>query len=910
MTADWPLLDNYLADLFDPDPPVADGSLHTPDLPIEGTRFPELAELLGRRAAADADLVVRARADPNDFIEAIGRIEGQVWVGKQAGAHRMWQDHLTRASLLPGASTAVIGAAVGHAKALPVDTPIAVPGGWRAIGELAVGDEVISGEGRPVVVTAVSPVWRDREVFELTFDDGTSLRCDGEHLWSAWTVNDRSSGRPPRTVSTRDIIAKFTRANGQRYWSIPLAGPIEHPFRDLSVHPYVLGVWLGDGATDCTRIVAHEDDAEVVDRCIELEGGRCGERTYKPGTRVFVQAVGGIADRRANHDPRNLRGRLRALGVLGDKHIPADYLTASVEQRRELLAGLMDTDGTVGRLDGRLSFCSTVERLARGVLVLARSLGFKATIIAGPAKLHGVEVGTAWRVCWTTRDKVFRLRRKHEVHLTWARRRDAAPGPKYGFRRNAWEARTITTWRRVESVPVRCITVAAESATYIATDQCVVTHNSTQITRWRVLWEIGKNPNLRVLLLSATSQLPEKMLSGIKADIEHNAFVQAVFPHLRPGVRKGQNSWSNTQIHLDRADNLTDPSIECAGLTTKILGKRVDLIVADDFLNVENTLTPYMRKQVWDKIQAEALSRRPPHLPSRAWFLGHPWTEDDAMAQACMQPGVRKLITGARVQRTSTGRIITSADPEWNEIIPWVPLIPQLWTKAALEQRIASLGWAARFMIDCLFMRKGGMGFSPEALALALMNGRGLTFMPTWNPLTTGDETYTGVDVSSGEAEDETVILTAVKIRATGRRRILEIQAGKWTGPEIMERIHDVYRRYKSTIAVESNGVQKWLRQFIRDDSAHITPVVDHHTGSNKHALGWGIKHMEMELAAPGRWIFPRPLDMFEQPCAEVMSLVRGALNYSGDIKHTSDYLMAWWICWLAMAKDEGVALK
>lgn len=527
---------------------VADGSLHTPDFP-EGTRFPELAELLGRRAAADAQLVVRARENPNDFIEAVGRIEGQVWVGKQAGAHRMWQDHLTRASALPGASTAVIGAAVGHAK-------------------------------------------------------------------------------------------------------------------------------------------------------------------------------------------------------------------------------------------------------------------------------------------------------------------------------------------------------------------------STQITRWRTLWELGKNPNLRVLLLSATSQLPEKMLSGIKADIEHNAFVQAVFPHLRPGRRKGQNSWSNTQIHLDRQDNLTDPSVECAGLTTKILGKRVDLIVADDFLNVENTLTPYMRKQVWDKIQAEALSRRPPHLPSRAWFLGHPWTEDDAMAQACMQPGVRKLITGARVQRTSTGRVITSADPEWNEVLEWWPLIPALWTKEALQQRIASLGWAARFMIDCLFMRKGGMGFSPEALALALMNGRGLTFVPHWNPLTTGDETYTGVDVSSGEAEDETVIFTAVKIRATGRRRVLEIQAGKWTGPEIMERIHDVYARYKSTIAVESNGVQKWLRQFIRDDSAHVTPVLDHHTGGNKHALQWGIKHMEMELAKPGRWIFPRPADMLEQPCAEIMSLVRGALNYSGDLKHTSDYLMAWWICWLAMAKDEGVSLK
>lgn len=443
---------------------------------------------------------------------------------------------------------------------------------------------------------------------------------------------------------------------------------------------------------------------------------------------------------------------------------------------------------------------------------------------------------------------------------------------------------------------------------------CAVSHGkSLQIHRWRVLWEIGKNPNIRVLLMSATSQLPEKMLSGIKADIEHNPFVQAVFPHLRPGRKAGQQRWSNDAIHVDRQDNLTDPSIECAGLTTKILGSRKDLIVIDDLLNTENTLTPYMRKQVWDRVQAEALSRRPPHLPSRVWFLGHPWTEDDGLAQACQQPGVRVLRSGARVQRNQRGRIITSADvgPDgWNELLGWVPLLPELWTKEALQKRIESLGWAARFMIDCLFMKRGAMGFSPEAIGLALMNGRGVPFVHSWNPVTTGCETYTGVDLSTGEGEDQTVIITAAKIPSTGRRRILEIQAGRWTGPEIVERLHDVYRRYKSTIAVESNGAQKYIRQFIRDDSAFITPVLDHHTGTNKHALNWGIKHMELELATPGRWIFPRPQDIHEPVSAEMKGLVDGALSYSGDLKHTSDFLMAWWICWLAMAKEEGVSLK
>lgn len=670
-------------------PDVPDGSLYTPDLPFGDERFASIAELFARRACEDADLIVRARTDPNAFVEAIARIEGQVWVGRQAAAHRMWHDHFSRAGALGGASMAVLLCAVSHGKAIPEDTPIKVPGGWREMGALTVGDHVIGGDGKPTEIVGASPTWTDHELVELEFG-GARLTCDLDHLWRV-----RPLGGHPETLPTRTIVDNFDLG-----WSIPLVG-----------------------------------------------GWRAGERR-------------------------------------------------------------------------------------------------------------------------------------------------------------------ITGWASARTVPVRCITVAAAHHTYVAGEDELVTHNSLQIHRWRVLWELGKNPNLRILLMSATSQLPEKMLSGIKADIEHNPFVQAVFPHLRPGRKAGQQRWSNDAIHVERADNLTDPSIECAGLTTKILGSRKDLIVIDDLLNTENTLTPYMRKQVWDRVQAEALSRRPPHLPSRVWFLGHPWTEDDGLAQACQQPGVRVLRAGARVQRNDSGRIITSADDGWNELLPWVPLLPELWKKDALVQRIKSLGWAARFMIDCLFMRKGSMGFSPEALGLALMNGRGIPFVSSWNPISTGCETYTGVDLSTGEGDDETVILTAAKIPATGRRRILEIQSGKWTGPEIVERIHDTYRRFKSVIAVENNGAQKYIRQFVRDDSAHITPVLDHHTGTNKHALNWGIKHMELELGAPGRWLFPRPQDIHEPISPEMKKLVDGALAYSGDAKHTSDYVMAWWICWLAMAKDEGTSLK
>ncbi len=436
-----------------------------------------------------------------------------------------------------------------------------------------------------------------------------------------------------------------------------------------------------------------------------------------------------------------------------------------------------------------------------------------------------------------------------------------------------------------------------------------VGHAKTTTARWRIEWEIGRNVNLRVLMMSATSQLPEGVLSGIKGDITDNPFTQAVFPHLRPGRKMGQSDWSSDRIHVHRSDNLSDPTIQCAGLTTKILGKRLDLIYLDDMLNTDNTLTPYMRKQVSDKVQSEVMSRRVPHLPSRAWLTGHVWTEDDLVSTMMRQIGAYKMRLGARVQRHKSGRIITSADPEWSETLDWCPLLPGLFTKARLEARYRELGWAARHMLDNRFMLKSGQGFSPEGIARALVNGKGETFKPFWNPLTTGCPTYTGVDLSTGEGDDYTVIITVARL-PTGRRQILEIQSGKWEGPEIMRRLRDVYSRYHSTIAVENNGAQKFILQGMRDANALVTPVLDHHTGSNKHAMKWGIKHMEMELADPGLWIFPRPNDMLEAPSDDMMALCDGALGYSRDEKHTSDWLMAWWICWLQIVKDEGESLK
>ena len=152
--------------------------------------------------------------------------------------------------------------------------------------------------------------------------------------------------------------------------------PLRLPERDLVVPPYTLGVWLGDGHTGASPL-HHPADAEMLD----LRGPRTGflvrpERPHglqraaahrRPG-RVdpHLRRLRRLPPRPLQQPPARTRrcaecherngsflALLRRVGVAYDKHIPRDYLRASETQRRALLAGLMDTDGTVAPTGNR-----------------------------------------------------------------------------------------------------------------------------------------------------------------------------------------------------------------------------------------------------------------------------------------------------------------------------------------------------------------------------------------------------------------------------------------------------------------------------------------------------------------------------------------------------------------------------
>ncbi|WP_346777299.1 helicase-related protein [Streptomyces sp. HNM0575] len=115
---------------------------------------------------------------------------------------------------------------VGSGKAQPLDALVLTPGGFREMGEIEVGDEVVTPSGEPASVDGVFPQG-ERDVWRLTLSDGSTVECDDEHLWLAGTAEAWRRGERPRVLSTREIRNDLTTPGGRPKWYLPRAAPVD-----------------------------------------------------------------------------------------------------------------------------------------------------------------------------------------------------------------------------------------------------------------------------------------------------------------------------------------------------------------------------------------------------------------------------------------------------------------------------------------------------------------------------------------------------------------------------------------------------------------------------------------------------------------------------------------------------------
>ena len=360
-----------------------------------------------------------------------------------------------------------------HMKLLDDETPVPTPIGIRRHGDLRVGDEVFGVDGLPAKIIAISP--DAPSDFEVEFSTGEVIRCNGDHLWR---VLDRH-GRVWRTLDTATLLELHASDVGRSRFFIPDAPCLSFPASDLPLDPYFFGCWLGDGSSTKPCITHAADDRAHIDAIVSR------------GLRISTECSGGTV---TYFSGQGVLEALRALGVRGRKSIPEIYQRASESQRLDLLAGLIDTDGSVEPVTSRVRYSTCDERIRDDVFRLVVGLGFHPYITTVPAPGYGEYSSdkTCYQVCFQpTRSIPTQLARKRIVRTYPSHR-----------------LRAIRLVRRSASPGVgHCITVDREDGLYVAGSTHVVTHNSTLVS---VLWPAyvwTRRPEFRWLFTSYSKAL-------------------------------------------------------------------------------------------------------------------------------------------------------------------------------------------------------------------------------------------------------------------------------------------------------------------------------------------------------------------------------------------------------------------
>lgn len=361
---------------------------------------------------------------------------------------------------------------------LALDTPLATPIGWTTMGEVKEGDFLFADDGRPCKVVGTSPIMIGHKCYEVKFSNGDTIIADEDHLWQVRQFRYYTN----QQWSVKTLPTKFLSTFRDR---IRVTEPLALPDADLPIDPYLLGAWLGDGRTAEVRMCAGDQDIDEMRQILESRGhtlgpiSRCGDRI---GEFVIL----------------GQRSKFTRLGLLGNKHIPDIYLRASEPQRRALLAGLMDTDGSIDKKAFQCNFTSTLPRLASDVSELLVGLGIKA--IASQASVEG-SIRQFPRgnisVCKASTRLVFHERPDRQVFQLERKRRTHNAERNHTHRKTKFLS--IVSVTEVASVPVKCVAVDAPSHLFLAGRTMIPTHNTAKgMNHWRDRWqEAGRDSYTR-----------------------------------------------------------------------------------------------------------------------------------------------------------------------------------------------------------------------------------------------------------------------------------------------------------------------------------------------------------------------------------------------------------------------------
>jgi len=496
----------------------------------------------------------------------------------------------------------------------------------------------------------------------------------------------------------------------------------------------MLGLLLGDGGlTQPSRVnltCADDDVIAEVRRCCDALGWTLRNRTpSSPGIEWSI--TGG-----------DVHAVLRSTGMHGvgahGKRVPGEAWSWAPREQAALLCGMLESDGsaTRGAAGDAVELWSVSEGLMRDAQSLLLRIGVSSRVAIKRGRYKGA-VHESWRVTVTgsaiddlarelpsrgprsaspvlrdgtvhhgndradvvpeavidrllpgrmargARPRLDNRRRHGQQRWKVLDRAGQAGVSALGHAANlGWDQVTLVT----RAAPERTWSIeVAETHAVIVDD--VVTHNTTQVIG-RLLWEFGRNPNLRVKLVCASDSKANERVQEIREHIGRNPRVKEVFPHLEPAEDR---DWTKRKLTLRRTLIQRDVSLEALGIGSSVTGGRADMLIFDDICDERNTLRfPELREQIKRTFKAAFAPVLEPD--GRTWYICTLYHEAD---------NSHELIRAGRYGCECHDTPDDDGSPRAWDIVrhdvgvagdTMHPLWPRVWNRVRLEARKLKIG--------------------------------------------------------------------------------------------------------------------------------------------------------------------------------------------------------------------------
>lgn len=491
-------------------------------------------------------------------------------------------------------------------KLLSDDTPIMTRDGWKNHGDLKVGDYVVGLDGEYKRVVHVFE--KNVADYEVEFTNGEKIKCHGKHEWVVYNRHRQKW----ETLETEDMLHQGIESGipdkrGHRYhFMLPPTEAMLGQEMELPIDPYVFGLWLGDGTTSKPALTVSNDDQRIVYEMVRRGYGV---------NRVYEQ----VGCKR--YEFKGLRSDLQKLGLCKghkahEKYIPEIYLRASISQRLELLAGLIDTDGTVYRnRQNRISFSTTSTDICNGICELISTFGWRYSKVVQPA-------------CTSSSGVVGKLDVYTILFCPTMKIPCRVPRKKVTYK--AKDRRiAVKCIRKIEPVRGNCIQV--EGGIYRAGKTMLPTHNST-LCIFFMTWIMGKRPDVANVMSGHSDKLTDGFYREILSVLSDKE--EYLWHEVFPGLQIVETSAKNETIDLEKKKRF--PTMTCRSVSGTLTGAveigTGGILYCDDLVeDLQESLNPLRLQAKYDAYLNQLKDRK--KLGARELMVGTRWNVSDPLGR-------------------------------------------------------------------------------------------------------------------------------------------------------------------------------------------------------------------------------------------------------------------------------------